>query len=158
MFNIDKYKNKKFNNDKTLNEKIITLYLLFDKKSDELNLNHKEIIKTIDFWIKISIKNEEYELAEAFKQKKLDEAKSDADKQIAIDQAVADLKSILENYKYDILADDALFTLARVTEENLKDKEKSMEYYRQLLKDYPGSIYGAQSRIRFRELRGDIVN
>ena len=73
MFNIDKYKNKKFNNDKTLNEKIITLYLLFDKKSDELNLNHKEIIKTIDFWIKISIKNEEYELAEAFKQKKLDE-------------------------------------------------------------------------------------
>lgn len=75
-----------------------------------------------------------------------------------IDQAVADLKSILENYKYDILADDALFTLAKVTEENLKDKEKAMEYYRQLLKDYPGSIYGAQSRIRFRELRGDIVN
>jgi TolA-binding protein len=75
-----------------------------------------------------------------------------------IDQAVVDLKSILENYKYDILADDALFTLARVTEENLKDKEKAMEYYRQLLKDYPGSIYGAQSRIRFRELRGDIVN
>ena len=73
MFNIDKYKNKKFNNDKTLNEKIIALYLLFDKKSDELNLNHKEIIKTIDFWIKIFIKNEEYELAEAFKQKKLDE-------------------------------------------------------------------------------------
>jgi tetratricopeptide (TPR) repeat protein len=75
-----------------------------------------------------------------------------------IDEAVADLKSILENYKYDILADDALFTLAKITEENIKDKEKAMEYYRQLLKDYPGSIYGAQSRIRFRELRGDIVN
>ncbi|HLO45101.1 MAG TPA: tetratricopeptide repeat protein [Leadbetterella sp.] len=75
-----------------------------------------------------------------------------------INDAVADLKNILENYKYDILADDALFTLAKVTEENLKDKEKAMEYYRQLLKDYPGSIYGAQSRIRFRELRGDVVN
>lgn len=75
-----------------------------------------------------------------------------------IDEAVVDLKSILENYKYDILADDALFTLAKVTEENLKDKDKAMEYYRQLLKDYPGSIYGAQSRIRFRELRGDVVN
>lgn len=75
-----------------------------------------------------------------------------------IDEAVVDLKSILENYKYDILADDALFTLAKVTEENLKDKEKAMEYYRLLLKDYPGSIYGAQSRIRFRELRGDYVN
>lgn len=75
-----------------------------------------------------------------------------------INDAVADLKNILENYKYDILADDALFTLAKVTEENLRDKEKAMEYYRQLLKDYPGSIYGAQSRIRFRELRGDVVN
>jgi tetratricopeptide (TPR) repeat protein len=75
-----------------------------------------------------------------------------------IEEAVVDLKSILENYKYDILADDALFTLAKVTEENLKDKDKAMEYYRQLLKDYPGSIYGAQSRIRFRELRGDSVN
>jgi tetratricopeptide (TPR) repeat protein len=75
-----------------------------------------------------------------------------------IDEAVTDLKNILENYKYDILADDALFTLAKVTEENLKDNEKAMEYYRQLLRDYPGSIFGAQSRIRFRELRGDGVN
>jgi tetratricopeptide (TPR) repeat protein len=75
-----------------------------------------------------------------------------------IDEAVADLKNILENYKFDILADDALYTLAKVTEENLKNKEKAMDYYRQLLRDYPGSIYGAQSRIRFRELRGDLVN
>jgi tetratricopeptide (TPR) repeat protein len=75
-----------------------------------------------------------------------------------IDDAIINLKAIIENYKYEILADDALYTLAKVTEENLKDKPKAMEYYRTLLKDYPGSIYGAQSRIRFRELRGDYVN
>ncbi|MCA0364702.1 MAG: tetratricopeptide repeat protein [Bacteroidetes bacterium] len=75
-----------------------------------------------------------------------------------IDEAVKDLNTIIENYKYDILADDALFTLAKVTEENLKDKEKAMNLYRSLLKDYPGSIYASQARVRFRELRGDYVN
>jgi tetratricopeptide (TPR) repeat protein len=75
-----------------------------------------------------------------------------------IHEAVKDLKAIIENYKFEILADDALYTLAKVTEENLKDKPKAMEYYRTLLKDYPGSIFGAQARVRFRELRGDYVN
>lgn len=75
-----------------------------------------------------------------------------------IEDAVKDLNEIIENYKYDILADDALFTLAKVTEENLRDKEKAMNLYRTLLKDYPGSIFASQARIRFRELRGDYVN
>jgi tetratricopeptide (TPR) repeat protein len=75
-----------------------------------------------------------------------------------VEMAVKDLENIMQNYKYDILADDALFTLAKLHEEKLKDKEKAMELYRLILKDYPGSIYGAQARIRFRELRGDIVN
>ncbi len=75
-----------------------------------------------------------------------------------ISEATKDLESILENYKYDILADDALFLLAKITFENLKDKTQAMNLYRRLLKDYPGSIYGAQARIKFRELRGDFVN
>lgn len=75
-----------------------------------------------------------------------------------IDEAVKDLKKIIENHKDDILADDAIFTLAKVTEENLKDKTKAMEYYRKILTDYAGSIYNAQARVKFRELRGDYVN
>jgi tetratricopeptide (TPR) repeat protein len=75
-----------------------------------------------------------------------------------VKEAVADLEQILKLYQFDILADDALFLLAKIKEENQDDKPKAMELYRQLLKDYPGSIYGAQSRIRFRELRGDFVN
>jgi tetratricopeptide (TPR) repeat protein len=75
-----------------------------------------------------------------------------------VEEAVADLEQILKLYQFDILADDALFLLAKIKEENQDDKPKAMELYRQLLKDYPGSIYGAQSRIRFRELRGDFVN
>jgi TolA-binding protein len=72
-----------------------------------------------------------------------------------IPQAIAVLENIVENYKFDILADEALFTLAKVTQENLKDKTKAMALYRKLLNEYPGSIYGAQSRVKFRELRGD---
>ncbi len=75
-----------------------------------------------------------------------------------IAEATKDLESILDNYKYDILADDALFLLAKITYENLNDKTKAMDLYKRLLKDYPGSIYGAQARIKFRELRGDFIN
>ncbi len=75
-----------------------------------------------------------------------------------IDDAVKDLERIIELHKEDIIADDALFLLAKVTEENLKDKEKAMVLYRKVLTDFPGSIYNAQARVRFRELRGDHVN
>lgn len=75
-----------------------------------------------------------------------------------IEKAVEDLNTIVEKYNGDILADDALFLLARVTEENLRDKTKAMELYRRILTDFPGSIFNAQARIRFRELRGDYVN
>lgn len=75
-----------------------------------------------------------------------------------IDEAVKDLNSIVEKYATDILADDALFLLAKVTEENKKDKLKAMELYRRILTEFPGSIFNAQARMKFRELRGDYVN
>jgi tetratricopeptide (TPR) repeat protein len=74
-----------------------------------------------------------------------------------IPEAVADLKNLLENYRYDILADDALFLLAKIYEEKLEDITTAMDLYRQMLQDFPGSIYSAESRKKFRELRGDLV-
>lgn len=71
MFNIKKYKNKKFSDNQNLNEKIKALYLLFDKKVDDLNMGQSEIINTLNMWIQIFIKKEEYELANAFKQRKI---------------------------------------------------------------------------------------
>jgi tetratricopeptide (TPR) repeat protein len=72
-----------------------------------------------------------------------------------IPEAIKDLEKIVENYKYDILIDDALFTLAKVTQENLKDKTKAMALFKQILTEYPGSVFAAQARVKFRELRGD---
>lgn len=70
-------------------------------------------------------------------------------------KAVESLNLIIENFDYDILADDALFLSAVILEEDLKDTEKSMERYTRLLTQFPGSIYVSAARQRFRELRGD---
>lgn len=74
-----------------------------------------------------------------------------------VDEAIADLNALLENYKYDILADDALYKLAKIYDEKLGDNTKAMSLYRQILTTFPGSIFGADARKRFRELRGDFV-
>lgn len=75
-----------------------------------------------------------------------------------IDEAIVDLKLILENYSVDILADDALYTWAVLTEQNKNDQAEAMILYRRLLQEYPGSIYGVEARKRYRLLRGDFIN
>jgi outer membrane protein assembly factor BamD (BamD/ComL family) len=48
-----------------------------------------------------------------------------------------------------------MFLLASIQEENLQDKEQAKNLYNQFLVKYPGSIYVAEARKRFRKLRGD---
>ena len=67
-------------------------------------------------------------------------------------------QKVVDNYPYDVLADDALFRLAGLYETDLNDKAKAMELYRQLLEKYPGSIFAPDARKRFRILRNDPVN
>jgi len=71
------------------------------------------------------------------------------------DGALFSLNKINEGFYFEILGDDALFMTALIHEEDLQDKEKAMELYTEILKKFPGSIYVAESRNRFRELRGD---
>ena len=71
------------------------------------------------------------------------------------EQSLDKLDKINQSYNYDILGDDALFMTGRIYEEQLKDTEKAMELYTQFLREYPGSIYVADVRKRFRNLRGD---
>ena len=70
-------------------------------------------------------------------------------------EAIIYIQEVAENYSYDILADDALFQLAKLTEEHLKDKEKALMLYEQILLEHNGSIYTSEARKRFRMLRGD---
>lgn len=74
------------------------------------------------------------------------------------EEAISSLTTIVTSYDYDILADDALFMRALIYEENLKINEKAQADYQELLRKYPGSIFVAESRSRFRNLRGDFNN
>lgn len=73
-------------------------------------------------------------------------------------KALEDLELLRKNYNFDILADDALFLEAIIYEENFQQKDKAMELYREILQKFSGSIFGAEARKRFRNLRGDTIN
>lgn len=65
------------------------------------------------------------------------------------------LGQILAEYPDDILTDDAYFLQGEIFERQLKNRDKAMEIYREFLNRYPGSVYSAEARKRFRTLRGD---
>ncbi|MCB0395102.1 MAG: tetratricopeptide repeat protein [Flavobacteriales bacterium] len=67
-------------------------------------------------------------------------------------------QKIIDNYSFDILADNALFNLAELYQYRLNDPTKAMELYQKLLVDHPGSLLSVEARKRFRELRGDKLN
>ncbi len=73
-------------------------------------------------------------------------------------QALATLQTLTAKFGVDILGDDALFATAKLYQEKLNDKDEAMKLYQQLMEKYPGSIFVAESRKRFRLLRGDVVN
>ncbi|MFY0591673.1 tetratricopeptide repeat protein [Roseivirga sp.] len=72
--------------------------------------------------------------------------------------ALESLKTINDAHYFEILGDDSLFLSAKINEEDLKNYEVSMALYNDLLKKFPGSIFVAEARTRFRELRGDFNN
>lgn len=74
------------------------------------------------------------------------------------EEALIDLEMIMNEYSEDIWGDDALFLMGKIYEEDLKNKDKAEEVYKNHLFKYPGSIYTAEVRKRFRILRGDFVD
>lgn len=69
--------------------------------------------------------------------------------------ALALLKKIDEKFPNDVLADDAYFLQGDIYEHQLADKQKAMDIYRDFITRFPGSVYAAEARKRFRQLRGD---
>ncbi len=70
-------------------------------------------------------------------------------------KAVDMLKTLISAHPESIWTDDALFTLADLYEKKLEDVEQAKVLYQKLMNDYPGSIFNAEARKRFRNLRGD---
>ena len=65
------------------------------------------------------------------------------------------LETIIDQFSYEILIDDALFDLATFYDGKLKNKEQAAKYYQELILNFQGSIFVAEARERFRILRGD---
>ncbi len=76
-------------------------------------------------------------------------------KQGEFEKSIALLQKILDFYGDDILADDAYFLQGEIYERQMHNKEKAMEIYRTFLDKFPGSVYAAEARKRYRMLRGD---
>ena len=70
-------------------------------------------------------------------------------------ESLALLEKIIKEYPDDVLADDAYFLEGEIYERQLRNKDKAMEIYRDFLGKYPGSVYSAEARKRYRTLRGD---
>jgi tetratricopeptide (TPR) repeat protein len=68
------------------------------------------------------------------------------------EEAVKNLEEIVDDYSYDILADDAIYNLALMFDNILNQKERAKNLYKRLLFDFQDSIYGVDARKRYREM------
>jgi tetratricopeptide (TPR) repeat protein len=73
-------------------------------------------------------------------------------------ESITKLQKVLDEFGEDILADDAYFLQGDIYEHQLKEKNKAMEIYREFLNKFPGSVYAAEARKRYRFLRGDFID
>lgn len=78
-----------------------------------------------------------------------------AEMRFNFDKTASIYEEILTNYPYSTSADDALYQLALLNETEFNNPEKAQELYKRMLTEYPGSIFVADSRKRYRILRGD---
>lgn len=77
-------------------------------------------------------------------------------RKVDFNRAAGYLEKIKNEFAYDLLADDALFLLAELYETKLERTVEATELYKQMLTQYPGSIYVEEARKRYRELRGEV--
>jgi TolA-binding protein len=70
-------------------------------------------------------------------------------------ESIVLLQKIIADYGEDVLGDDASFMEAEIYDRHLKNKDKAMELYREFLNKFPGSVFAAEARKRYRTMRGD---
>lgn len=71
------------------------------------------------------------------------------------EKAKQNYESITENYGDGILADDALYRLGLLLEEQLKLPEEAQKLYEKIIYNHADSIFFIDARRRYRRLRGD---
>lgn len=81
-----------------------------------------------------------------------------AEQKYNFEDAVHLYQQVLAEHYFSVNADKALFKMADLYENKLQNEEKAQEYYKQLMMDFPGSLFVVESRKRYRAIRGDSPN
>ncbi len=71
------------------------------------------------------------------------------------DEMILMYNAIIEKYPEEIRADNALYELADLYENQLNAPEKAQPLYEKIFIDYSGSTFASDARLRYRKLRGD---
>lgn len=74
-------------------------------------------------------------------------------KQGRYNEADSLLQRIVDHYAEDILADDALFMLAELNEQQLNNADRARQCYEKILLDYPASLYADRARKRYNAIK-----
>lgn len=81
-----------------------------------------------------------------------------AESQHRYENALELYQAVLSDYYFDIHADNALFRMAEIQDDIFDRPEVAADLYKQLMVDFPGSLFVVEARKRFRRIRGDDVN
>ncbi|MDY0216186.1 MAG: tetratricopeptide repeat protein, partial [Bacteroidales bacterium] len=79
-------------------------------------------------------------------------------KQGLYNEADSLLNRMIAFYPSELYVDDAWFLRAEIQHFYLKNKTKAMEFYQELISNFPGSLLTHEARQRYRVLRGDAIN
>lgn len=79
-------------------------------------------------------------------------------KQGLYNEADSLLNRMIAFYPSELYVDDAWFLRAEIQHYYLKNKSKAMEFYQELISNFPGSLLTHEARQRYRVLRGDVIN
>lgn len=72
--------------------------------------------------------------------------------------AYGQLEKLMQKFPSEVLMDDALFMAADIQEFQLNNPELAMKLYERILLEHKDSLFVAEARKRYRQLRGDAVN
>ncbi len=73
------------------------------------------------------------------------------------DNAIVMYQKVIDDHIEEIRADNSLFELANLYENQLQELDKAKEIYERIFIDFSGSTFAVEARKRFRKLRGDTV-
>lgn len=66
-------------------------------------------------------------------------------------------EQVFKEHGNDVLADDALYRMAALYEQELNDKDKAQKLYEELIIKYPGSTYTQEARKKVHDMQANVI-